>query len=68
MVSDGGIDVSKKTVPMMTIQRVRECFAGVLLGERLKSCSPDEYVCFRCTNWLNRTKMAMDSHAKNNKN
>ena len=26
---------------MMTIQRVRECFAGVLVAERLKLCSPE---------------------------
>ena len=67
MVFDGGIDDSKKVVPMMTIQRVRECFAGVLTGERLKVCSPDEYVCFRSTQWLNRTKEAMESCAKNQK-
>jgi hypothetical protein len=45
----------------MTLQRVRECFAGVLIGERLKICSPDEYVCFRSTQWLNRTKEAIES-------
>ena len=53
---------------MMTIQRVRECFAGVLVGERLKVCSPDEYVCFRSTQWLNRTKEAIESCIKNQKN
>ena len=67
MVSDGGIVVSKKTVPMMTIQRVQECLAGVLIGERLKVCSPDEYVCFRSTQWLNRTKEAIESCIKNQK-
>jgi hypothetical protein len=68
MVSDGGVVVSKKVVPMMTIQRVRECFAGVLIGERLKVCSPDEYACFLSTQWLNRTKEAIESCRKNQKN
>jgi hypothetical protein len=67
MVPDGGVVVSKKVVPMMTIQRVRECFASVLIGERLKVCSPDEYACFRSTQWLNRTKGAIESCAKNQK-
>jgi hypothetical protein len=67
MVSDGGIAVSQKVVPMMTIQRVRECFAGVLIRERLKVCSPDEYACFRSTQWLNRTKEAIESCRKNQK-
>jgi len=44
---------------MMTIQRVRECFAGVLIEERLKLCSPEQYACFRSTQWLNRTKEAI---------
>jgi len=67
MVSDGGVVVSKKVVPMMTIQRVRECFASVLTGERLKVCSPDDYACFRSTQWLNRTKEAIESCRKNQK-
>jgi len=65
MVSDEGIVVSKKVVPMMTMQRVRECLAGVLTGERLKVCSPEKYVCFRSTQWLNRTKEAIEACAKN---
>ena len=34
---------------MITIQRVRECFSGVLMAERLKLCSPEQYACFRST-------------------
>jgi hypothetical protein len=67
MVSDGGVVVSKKVGPMMAIQRVRECFASVLVGERLKVCSLDEYACFRSTQWLNRTKEAIESCRKNQK-
>lgn len=59
MVFDGGVIDSKKEVSMMTIQRVRECFAGVLIEERLKLCSPEQYACFRSTQWLNRTKEAI---------
>jgi len=62
MVSDGGIIVSKKNVPMMTFQRVRECFAGVLVSERLKLCSPEEYACFRSTQWLNRIKESIEAY------
>jgi hypothetical protein len=64
MVSDGGIIDSKKEVSMMTLQRVRECFAGVLIAERLKVCSPEEYACFRSTQWLNRTKEAIEACEK----
>lgn len=49
---------------MMTIQRVRECFAGVLIAERLKLCSPEQYACFRSTQWLNRTKEAIPNCEK----
>jgi len=47
---------------MMTFPRVRECFAGVLMGERLKVCSPDEYACFRSTQWLHRTKESIEAY------
>jgi len=50
---------------MMTIQRVRECLAGIMIGERSKICSAEEYACYRSTQWLNRTKKAMDSCANN---
>ena len=58
---------SKKIVPMMTLQQVRECLSGVLVEERLRACSQDEYICFRCTQWLNRTKLAVE-YCKNMKN
>lgn len=45
----------------MTLQQVRECISGVLLKERLMLCGQDEYICFRCTRWLDRTKKAIDS-------
>jgi len=64
MVSNGGVIDSKKEVPMMTLQRVRECFAGVLIAERLKVCSQEEYVCFRSTQWLNRTMEAIEACKK----
>jgi len=44
---------------MMTLQQVRECISGLLLKERLSICSQEEYICFRSTCWLNRTKLAM---------
>jgi len=47
---------------MMTFQRVRECFAGVLVSERLKLCSPEEYACFRSTQWLNRIKESIEAY------
>jgi|GEM_PF-3095545 len=51
---------------MMTLQQVRECLSGVLVGERLRVCPQDEYICFRCTQWLNRTKTAIE-YCKNKK-
>jgi hypothetical protein len=60
MVFDKGSDFSKKSVPMMTVQRVRECIGELLVNERLSICSQDEYICFRSTQWLNRTKLAME--------
>jgi len=52
---------------MMTVQRVRECIGELLVHERLSVCSQDEYICFRSTQWLNRTKLAIE-YGKNKKN
>ena len=60
MVFDEGSDSSKKRVPMMTVQRVRECIGELLVQERSTICSQDEYICFRSTQWLNRTKLAIE--------
>jgi hypothetical protein len=39
----------------------------LLVGERLTICSQDEYICFRSTKWLNRTKLAIE-YCKNKEN
>jgi hypothetical protein len=67
VVFDKGSDPSKKSVPMMTVQRVRECIGELLVHERLAICSQDEYICFCNTLWLNRTKLASE-YAKNKQN
>ena len=51
---------------MMTVQRVRESIGELLVNERLLVCSQNKYICFRSTQWLNRTKLAI-VYAKTNK-
>jgi hypothetical protein len=45
---------------MMTVQRIRECLGELFVQERLNTVTPDEYICFRNTKWLNRTKLACE--------
>jgi hypothetical protein len=51
----------------MTIQQVRECISCVLVDERLKNCTQDEYACFRSTQWITRTQKARQLAQKSQK-
>jgi hypothetical protein len=52
---------------MMTVQQIRECLGELFIQERLKGTTQDEYICFRSTQWLNRTKLAIE-YCKNKQN
>jgi hypothetical protein len=67
VVFNQGVDPSKKIVPMMTVQQIRECLGELFVQERLKGTTQDEYICFRSTQWLNRTKLAIE-YCKNKQN
>jgi len=67
MVFDEGVAPSKKSVPMMTVQRIRECMGELFVRERMNMISQDEYICFRSTQWLNRIKLAVE-YAKKQQN
>jgi hypothetical protein len=58
MVLDGGVDVSKKNVLLMTIQRIREYISCMMIDERLQSCTQDEYASYQATQWIYRMKIA----------
>ncbi|MDR1925540.1 MAG: hypothetical protein LBQ66_14300, partial [Planctomycetaceae bacterium] len=60
MVLDGGVDVSKKNVLLMTIQRIREYISCMMIDERLQNCTQDEYASYRSTQWIYRTKIARE--------
>ena len=60
MVFNEGVVASKKSVPMITVQRIRECLGEIFVKERLNTVSQDEYICFRSTQWLNRIKLALE--------
>jgi hypothetical protein len=60
VVFDEGVGSSKKRVPTMTVQRIRECLGELFVQERLDYIAQDEYICFRATQWLNRIKQACE--------
>jgi hypothetical protein len=56
----------KKAYQWWPLQQVRECLSAILAEERWQQYSLDEYICYKCIQQLNRTKLTV-KYYKNKK-